>query len=117
MNSNYYPIVFDLEGTGFSITNTGTAPSPCVLTIVPRVNLLHITIEGLSDDPIEINDVRANDIVIVDGEARTFTINGASAWDHYNGWQMPAVQPGINNITISNGSQTNVEIAYDVRYI
>lgn len=117
MNNNYYPIVFDLEGTGFSVTNAGTAPAPCVLTIVPRVNLLNITIEGLSKDPIIITNVAANDTVVLDGENNTFTINGTNAWDKFGGWQFPRLEPGINNITISNGQQMDVEIAYNVRYI
>ncbi len=117
MADNYYPITFDLEGTGFSVTNTGTAPSPCVITIVPRVSLLNVSIEGLSKDPIVISNIAANDIVVIDGENRTFTINDQEAWNKYHGWQFPHVEPGVNEVTISNGTQLEVEIAYNARYI
>ena len=117
MADNYYPITFNDEGTGFSVNNTGTAPSPCVITLVPRVNLLNITITGLSENPIVINNINANNIAVINGENRTFTVDGVEAWDKYNGWQFPRLQPGINNITISNGSQLEIEIAYNARYI
>lgn len=103
MSGVYYPILFNADGSGFSVNNTGTAPTPCVLTIVPRVNLVNIRITGLSKDPIIINNVQANDIVIVDGEKRTFTINGVENWDKYAGWQLPRLEPGNNEITVSNG--------------
>jgi len=101
---NYYPIVFDNDGTGFSITNAGTAPAPCVITIVPRVNLLNITITGLSESPIVITNIQANSVAIIDGENKTFTVNGVDAWDKYSGWQFPHIEPGINNVVVSNGS-------------
>lgn len=117
MNDNYFPIVFDNEGTGFSVTNAGTAPAPCVVTLIPRVSLVRITITGLSVDPIVINNVAANDVIVIDGENRTFTINGANDWEKYGGWQFPRLAPGVNEITISNGSQMAVEIAYNARYL
>jgi hypothetical protein len=33
MNDNYYPITF--EGDSFVITNNGTAPTPCKITVIP----------------------------------------------------------------------------------
>ena len=117
MMDNYYPIEFNQEGTSFTITNTGTGPSPCVITLIPKVNLLSVTISGLSRDPIVITNIIANDIVVIDGEQRTFTINGAAAWNQYSGWQFPHVEPGVNTIGITNGTQLEVEIAYNARYI
>lgn len=115
--ATYYPIEFDTAGTSFRITNTGTGPSPCVITLVPKVNLLNITISGLSKEPIVITNIMANDVAIIDGEQRTFTVNGVEAWNQYSGWQFPHVEPGVNIVEINNGAQLDVEIAYDARFI
>lgn len=117
MENNYYPISLNGDGTGFSVVNTGTAPTPCVLTIIPRVNQLSITINGLSKEPIVISNVNANDVIVVDGEERTFTINSEVAWEHFNGWTFPHLEPGTNEITITNASMFAIEVAYNARYI
>ena len=36
-NAQYYPIEFDATGSVFNIFNNGTAPAPCVVTIIPKV--------------------------------------------------------------------------------
>lgn len=117
MAGNYYPIVFDGNGTGFSVKNTGTAPAPCVITVIPRVNLVRVMIEGLSKEPIVISNLTANDVVVINGEERTFTINNEPAWEQYDGWQFPRILPGDNSVVVSNGSQMAIEIAYNARYI
>lgn len=117
MAENYYPISLNGEGTGFSVVNAGTAPAPCVLTIIPRVNQVSITIEGLTKTPIVISSISANDVVVIDGEKREFTINGSLAWDRFQGWQFPRLEPGTNEILITNASMLDMEVAYNVRYI
>lgn len=117
MAQNYYPISLNGEGTGFSVVNTGTAPTPCVLTIIPRVNQVQIKIEGLSKDPIAVNNVSANDVIVIDGEKREFTINGEIDWDKFQGWQFPRLEAGTNEITIANASMLAIEVAYNARYI
>ena len=117
MAENYYPISLNGEGTGFSIVNTGTAPTPCVLTIIPRVNQLAITVGGLTKEPIVISNVNADDVIVVDGENRTFTINNELAWGHFEGWSFPHLEPGTNEITITNASMFAIEVAYNARYI
>ena len=44
MDAQYYPINFDEAGNTFSITNNGTAPAPCVITIIPKVDFLKLEI-------------------------------------------------------------------------
>lgn len=117
MTSNYYPIVLDEREGSFSITNTGTAPSPCVITIVPRVSFPTMKIEGLSEDPIVLSQIAANDVVVIDGEQREFRVNGSLAWDKFDGWQFPHLEPGINTVKITNSNMMDIEVAYNARYI
>ena len=117
MTENYYPISLNEQGNGFSVINTGTAPTPCVLTIIPRVNQLSISIGGLSETPITITNVNANDIVVIDGEKDEITINNELAWDHFEGWSFPRLNPGTTEVSITNASMFAIEIAYNARYI
>ena len=43
MNQNYYPIEFD--GDSFVVINNGTAPAPCVLTVIPKVDFIKMEIK------------------------------------------------------------------------
>ena len=76
-----------------------------------------MVIEGLSQTPITLTGLRAGDIVVVDGEQGEFKINGELAWDHFDGWELPRLQPDANEITITNATLANIEIAYDLRYV
>ena len=51
-NIQYYPIEFDTTGSIFNVYNNGTAPTPCVVTIIPKVDFLNLVIEGLTETSI-----------------------------------------------------------------
>lgn len=117
MNENYYPIEIDVEKGSFTITNSGTAPAPCKITIIPKVDFISLTITGLSESPITVSQIKTNDVLVIDGEARRVLINDRDAFSHYDAWEFPKVQPGVNAISISNASQATIQIEYDTRYI
>lgn len=113
----YYPITFDNNGSGFSITNVGTAPAPCKVTIIPKVDMVNLTITGLSQEPIEVDNVQANQVLVLDGELGEILLDEQDYFQHYNAWEFPKLQPGANDIRISNGSQCLVQIEFNARYI
>ncbi len=115
MNDNYYPITF--EGDSFVITNNGTAPTPCKITVIPQVDFMNFTISGVSEKPITVSRVMANDVLVIDGEERTVLINDEPAFDKYNGWEFPKLKAGVNEITIPNGAHTQISIEYSLRYL
>lgn len=115
MNENYYPITFD--GDSFVIINNGTAPAPCKITIIPQVDFVLFTMTGLSKKPITISHLQANDVLVIDGENREITINENSAFDRFDGWEFPKLQPGENRVQINNGTQIQISIEYNVRYL
>lgn len=117
MSENYYPIEIDIAKGGFTIVNSGTAPAPCKITIIPKVDLMGLTITGLSENPIEVSRIKTNDILVIDGETRQVLINDKDAFGSYNAWEFPKVQPGINEVSITNATQATIQIEYDTRYI
>ena len=117
MNENYYPIEIDMGKGSFVITNSGTAPAPCKITIIPKVDFVNLTITGLSETPITVSQIKTNDVLVIDGEARQVLVNDVDAFNHYDAWEFPKVQPGINTVSITNASQATIQIEYDTRYI
>ena len=115
MNENYYPITFD--GDSFVINNNGTAPAPCKITIIPQIDFVVLTIEGVSEKPIKVSHIKVNDTVIIDGENRIITINDAPAFNNFDGWEFPKLQPGENRITIPNGAHIQISIEFNARYL
>ena len=115
MTENYYPITFD--GDSFIIVNNGTAPAPCKITIIPQVDFVVLTIEGVSEKPIQVQHLTVNDVLVIDGENRTITINDEPAFNSYNGWEFPKLKPGENQIKIVNGSHIQLSVEFNVRYL
>lgn len=117
MANNFFPIDFNATGDSFIVTNNGTAPAPCVVTFIPKVDFYRLEITGLSAEPIAVNGVKAKDVVVIDGENRSITINDVDAFDKYDAWEFPKLQPGVNTVKIVNGVQASISIEYNPRYM
>ena len=118
METNYYPIIISqADGSSFTITNSGTAPAPCVLTIIPNYDFMEITITGLSNEPLKVNKIKMNEILVIDGENKTITINNNDAYDHFNGWEFPRLLPGENVVSISNANNATISVEFNARYL
>ncbi len=116
MADNYYPIEFNGDGQ-FTIYNNGTAPSPCKITIIPMVDFVNLTIQGLSREPIVVRNVLQDSTLVIDGENRTVTLDDQNYFSNYDGWEFPKVQPGSNQVIIPGGARAQVAIEYQMRYI
>ena len=115
MDENYYPITFD--GDSFIVINNGTAPAPCKITVIPQVDFVVFTIEGVSKKPISISHLHTNDVLVIDGEDRIVTINDEPAFGQYDGWEFPKLYPGENTIKIVNGAHIQLSIEFNARYL
>ena len=78
---------------------------------------MKLTITGLSKNPIEVSRVKTNDVLVIDGETHQVLINDKDAFGSYNAWEFPKVQPGVNEVSITNANQITIQIEYDTRYI
>ena len=100
----------------FTINNDGTDITPAILEITPNVNLADITLEGLADDPIIINNLTANKTVVLDGELQKVTVDGMNKYGDTDMWDFPRLNPGTNTITV-NKNNCDIKIKYKPRYI
>ena len=115
MNENYYPITFD--GDSFTVINNGTAPAPCKITIIPQIDFVVLTITGVSQKHIKMTNISVNDVVVIDGENRIVTVNDVSAFNNYDGWEFPKLQPGENKISMQNGAHLQLSVEFNARYL
>lgn len=116
-NVQYYPIEFDTTGTVFNVFNNGTAPAPCVVTIIPKVDFLKLVIRGLTETPITFTGLKTGQTLVIDAEERSVTVDDEDAFANYDAWEFPKLQPGANQITIENGTSATISIEYSANYI
>ena len=116
-NVQYYPIEFDTTGTVFNVFNNGTAPAPCVVTIIPKVDFLKLVIRGLTETPITFTGLKTGQTLVIDAEKRSVTVDDKDAFANYDAWEFPKLQPGANQITIENGTSATISIEYSANYI
>ena len=116
-NVQYYPIEFDTTGTVFNVFNNGTAPAPCVVTIIPKVDFLKLVIRGLTETPITFTGLKTGQTLVIDAEERSVTVDDEDAFANYDAWEFPKLQPGANQITIENGPSATISIEYSANYI
>lgn len=114
--AQYFPIIFESDGT-LSITNSGTAVAAARLTIVPKNDIMLLTIEGMSEEPITMEKIKAGQLLIIDGINRDITLDGENNFENYHGWEFPKLQPGVNRIKITNADRMALSIEYQPRYI
>ena len=114
--SSYFPIVIESDGS-ISIVNSGTAAAACRITIIPKNDIMLLTIEGLSEEPITVDRIQHGQLLIIDGIDRKVTLDGEDAFEKYQGWEFPKLQPGLNSVKITNADTMALSIEYRPRYI
>ncbi|WP_143314190.1 phage tail family protein [Clostridium sp. HBUAS56017] len=102
--------------TSTAITLNSSCDTPCIIEVTPMIDMIDIRIEGLSIDPIIINGLELSKTIIVDGENRKVTLNGANVFSKTDMWQYPKLVPGVNDIKFSR-EKCNINIRYKPKYI
>ncbi|WP_370773367.1 phage tail protein [Clostridium sp.] len=98
------------------INVNGNLTTPAIIEIIPTIDLVDITIEGLADDPIIIKNLTADKKVIVDGELQKVTVDGVNKYGDTDMWDFPRLKPGANTIIV-NKNNCDIKIKYKPRYI
>ena len=98
-----------------TINAPGTLQTLAIVEITPSVNLIDVTITGLGE-PFTIFSLTAGQKVIINGEDGTVTENGENKYPDYDSWGFPVLQPGQNEIAISQTS-ADVTIRFKPRWL
>lgn len=100
--------------TSKTIDVTGNIKVPIILEITPVIDMIDIKINGVSEDPLVIRNLKGNKKIIID--EGTVTEDGINKFNDTDMWEFPFLVPGKNNITLSKDT-CNITIKYNPRYI
>lgn len=94
-----------------SITNPGTVPSGCIVTITPTVPIAEFTLTGLSSAPIKVKNLSAGKPHVIDGLTYRYLKDSGNDIANYSAFEWPVIQNGTTNILFSH-STASVSIWY-----
>ncbi len=98
-----------------TINNVATAISPAILKITSNIGLNSLTITGLTQKPITVQNIAINTPVVIDGEKCTIEENGNNIFGRTDIWEFPVIRPGTNTIRLS--SACTCTLTYKPRYL
>ncbi|MBU3109337.1 phage distal tail protein [Clostridium gasigenes] len=102
--------------TSKTIKVQGNINTPCVVEITPSIDIIDITLEGVSEDLIVIRNLKANKTVILDGERQTVSVDGINKFADTDMWEFPRLSPGSNVFKFSRDN-CDIKIRYKPRCV
>ena len=102
--------------TSKTIHINGNLKTPCIVEITPVIDMIDLTITGLSEEPIIVKNLKGNKKIIIDGIEGTVTQDGINKFNDTDMWEFPFLVPGTNTITV-NKDTCNIKIKYNPRFL
>jgi len=99
-----------------TINVSGNSKTPAIIEITPALSIASLTLTGLSDESIIINNLAVGKKVIINGEDNTVTVDGINKFADAELWEFPRLKAGANTITVDKSS-TDINIKYKPRFI
>ena len=97
-----------------TINVNGNTKVPCTGEITPSIDMIDLTITGVSEDPIVVRNLKGNKTIIIDGIEGTVLQEGENKFADTDMWEFPFLVPGTNTITV-NKDTCNITIKYNIR--
>lgn len=94
----------------------GNLNTPCILEIIPYSDMIDITIGGLSEGNIRIENLKENTPIIIDGEKGEVIQNGVNKFADIDLWEFPYLKNGTNTVTVDKRN-CKIKIKYKPRWI
>lgn len=94
----------------------GNTKTPCILEITPVIDMIDLKINGVSEDPLIIRNLKGNKTIIIDGIEGTVIQDGINKFADTDMWEFPFLVPGKNTITLSKDT-CNIKIKYNPRFL
>lgn len=95
----------------------GTRNTPCVVEIVPQVNLQEFRITGFGDADIILTNMKRDVPIIIDGQQGTVTENGANKFAECDMWEFPILKKDAENIITFSSTHCHVTIHYSPMWL
>lgn len=111
-----------LNSTTQTINVAGNKETPCIVEILPNVDVSKLQIHGVSydrynlDSGIEIRNLKQGKKIVINGEDCTALQEGKNKFSDLEIWNFPKLNPGSNTISITS-DQCSITIKYKPRYV
>lgn len=103
--------------SNIKFTTLGTRDTPCVIEVLPQVNLSRYVITGFGNDDIILTNLTKGKIIVIDGKTGTVTEDGINKFADCDMWQFPVLErKKENNISFSS-SHCDVTIHYNPMWL
>lgn len=99
-----------------TISVGGNSNIPCIVEITPTTDMIDITIQGLNEGPIIVENLKANKTIVIDGVKGTVTQDGINKFLDTDMWEFPYLVPGTNTINVDKDT-CNIRIVYNARFL
>lgn len=103
-----------LGDTTCTFNADGNQFTPAIVEITPNVSLIDLTLEGLSEDPIILKNLKGEETIYI-GNGKVIA-GGKSKMNDVEMWEFPKLKPGQNIIKINKANCT-INIKYKPRYV
>lgn len=94
---------------------TSNVKTPALITITSKTDVENVKIE-LNDSEFTIDSLLAGDVIEINGNDYTVTLNGENNPEVVEIWDFPILESGSNHITINN-ENVSVNVSYVEMYI
>ncbi|WP_278682864.1 phage distal tail protein [Paraclostridium bifermentans] len=95
---------------------TGNLEVPIKIEITPVIDMIDLTITGVSEDPLIVKNLKGDKTIIIDGIEGTVTQDDINKFADTDMWEFPFLVPGKNNISVSKDT-CNITIKYNPRFL
>lgn len=95
---------------------TGNLEVPIKIEITPVIDMIDLTITGVSEDPLIVKNLKGDKTIIIDGIEGTVTQDGINKFADTDMWEFPFLVTGKNNISV-NKDTCNITIKYNPRFL
>lgn len=98
------------------VYSEGNINTPIILEITPIIDMVDLSIGGLTQDPLIIKNLKENKKIIIDSLEGTVLQEGENKFTDTDFWEFPFLVPGINTLQVDKDT-CNITIKYNPRYL
>lgn len=98
-------------------TALGTRRTPCVIEILPTVDLQEYTITGFGEEPIVLSNLEKGKIVVIDGVKGLVTQDDVNKFADCDMWEFPILKNGKEYTITFSSNKCDVTVHYSPMWL
>lgn len=104
------------NSTSKNITNMGNLKAPVLMTITSPIDQISASIGGLTETPIVIKNLKANQVITINYDNGSVVAGGSNKFNDVDMWEFPTLKAGTSAVTVDRNNLT-ITLKYKPRFI